>query len=36
MYEGGWHDKKEVVVDDVLSLTMAVSFAMMFSTRKRL
>jgi len=36
LYEGEWHGKQEIVVDDVLSLTMEVSYAILFSTRRRL
>ena len=32
LYEGDWSGKQEVVVDDTLSLTMAVSSAMQFPT----
>jgi len=32
LYEGDWCDKQEVVVDNVLDLTMAVSSVMWFST----
>ena len=28
LYKGSWHDKQEIVTDDVLHLTMAVSSAM--------
>ena len=31
LYEGGWHGKQEVVVDDALHLTLAVSSAVWFS-----
>ena len=34
LYEGGWRDKKEVVVDDVLGLTMAVSSVILLSVRR--
>jgi len=33
LYEGGWRDKHEVVVDDALHLTLAVSSAIRLSTR---
>jgi len=32
LYEGGWRDKQEVVVDDALHLTLTVSSAIRLST----
>lgn len=33
LYEGSWHAKQEVVVDDTLSLTMGVSSVMGLPTK---
>jgi len=32
LYEGGWCDKQEIVVDDTLHLTLKVSSAILLST----
>ena len=36
LYEGAWHGKQEVVVDDALDLTMEVSSAVRFAIGMRL
>ena len=36
LYDGGWRDKQEVIVDDVLSLTMSVSSGARLSVVRRL